>query len=1279
MLSSSEVAQMMGQQNQLFASQAAFSHQISQQMSPYGNGTEGGGFSYGGSGSANLGSDFGSRVGGGATSALGGAANFALSAGTVMGGFGMLGKTGRAMLDPFAGGGAGWGFAKSRGMGFAGKAAFGAIGAAPVFTGIMAAGKAIGSAITGAQEQAQVEQVLGGVTLGGGEKFGRSGAKHIGNMMREMQALPEMMTSMQELTGVMDKMNQVGMMSGAAGVTDFGRKFKDGIKTLKTMSQVMGSSMEEALPMFAEIQSSGFYSQASIINQTMKRQVVGGITGMGQGQVAQTAMSGSQMGHAMGGTRAAGASHALRVAAQMGVARSMGIIGEDEIREMTGMGGSQGLQALSNQYTETSYRMARGRTGKAYTAALAETDDDGRFTGRMDERKMERFRSGQYDTKDIRRMSRAALKSKTARMSWRANPGLTAEMASNLGAEGQFAMMENALGEKGFDDPDAAVIVGQKFGMSAREAKQRMGMARSMGNIDNQTKLESTKIARKLAQQAVMKENFSMDAVKSRISKRIEGVVAEPLKRLGSSIRDNIASTVDDFVDDLTGKYKVTVSEGLSKLYTGSMMGLGDSQKRFEQLRLDTGAMRSKIQGIGADMTAGTAARGAAWLGGTETAGAQYADRIRNIVGEKGMTEFSDGGSIRSRRARGEHILSADKNFLSSDKYTSVSQEELDKGYLRMQNIGADIEDPTITGLREKMSPDEKFAVQARASYIETTSEYRKIKDPMKQLEYKARKMRDSGIYKKDDRQEWDAHVRPEQNVSGLGHLGGGAIDIMAAAGALTNKNREGAANVANLTHIGMGGMADFASETEDIEKKFMKGLTQAQREAWETMDEGIGSGSNKFLRDVMNLGRQEKATRSSSTTVKKRATDTFVAMEKLRLSGVDIASGGRWKNHHENQGAGGGFNEWAVKGQLDRIALKASQGDPITDEDAALVSAREDQYKVIERQKMGQTSLKALEDGKSLTPRQKQALEDDYDVADPDNMSMEDIAMVKGKLDASHELMALSGDKKVLGMQLWKRTASQGISTIFNKTKLEGVARRSSIRSLRKRGVLGKGMDVWLDRFEDAAQQQSKTVSNYNESMGRDASGKKVKDNWSEANAGAISDLISRRDELGLSKKKGDKEELEDLEGMVDELSKDERWGATYRVASSIRSRAVRGTGKNKRGATMEQMFGKGFAVSSGLDQKQIDAFEKKHFGGEGGTLQAEDEFGNKLSLEDSSKALEAAMQGKEMSALSAASGTETKSKYASEAAVAEKMTEFVGEVNKLATIISGKKPEGD
>jgi len=714
LLTSTQIAAMMAQQNQMFMGAAGYAQQISAQMPPVmqGAGTIGSygsprmgpmypqapflpshqaGFNYGGGGA--MGYGLGNRVGGMGVSALGGAGQLAIGAAGLFGG---------AMFDPLAGGMAGFSAARAAGMGVAGSLGMGAMAAMPPLAIGMMASHAVGSMVTGAQEQSAVNSALGQHAFinpmsRSGRGFSRTDSMAIGSMMREMQALPEMMTSMSELTRILDKVGQMGVMQGARDASEFKRRFKDTVDTLKTVAQVMGSSMEEALPIFQQSRLMGFHSKQSIIQNAVNSQIVGGVTGMSGQQVAALQMQGSQISHAMGGHRASGARGIARIAGEVGMANQLGILSSERITELTGMEGSEGIQALSSTINEAGYRMAQSSLGNAMTLALGETKD-GRYTGHMDQDLVRRVRAGEIGKGELIRIARQKSASRTAKISFKAHQkSLRTEMVNQTGVQGIMMELQTILGERGWNNPDALNLVMQRYGVGEHEAEMLIEMGKEMPKVEMELGGAQETEVRRIANQAFMSQNASWDGIKRKIGKKFENVFTEPFKRLGASIGNSIAEGVDSFVDDIFGRYTSQVTAQGADLVLAARLGSKQAASRLSQ------ASKAMGGGMGGGDMRNTSYIGNTlnWLSGSSTVGEQYSSALGGMGLTQSTRGFNAAGTAERMRKSGMTVLSDEVTWggryqqmqgmfgLEEREYTGVTDQNRLRGAQFLQEYGA--------------------------------------------------------------------------------------------------------------------------------------------------------------------------------------------------------------------------------------------------------------------------------------------------------------------------------------------------------------------------------------------------------------------------------------------------------------------------------------------------------------------------------------------------------------------------------------------------------------
>ncbi len=493
----------------------------------------------------------------------------------IAGGMGMMGSFGK-VFDPFSMGAAAFRGAGAMGMGMGGRLAAGALGFGAVAAPMAMAGHAIGQMAEGGHEQAGIEQVLSRFQFANSNSrtsrgFTRQDSMQIGNMVRELAHIPDMLTSVGELTKIMDRIGQMGLMNGVRDANQFQEKFKQTLGTIKDVARIMGTTLEGAAETFGEARRSGFYSQNDVVKNAINRQVTSGLTGMSQGQVGQLQQMGAQMGFATGGSRAAGAKNITRTAQTLGLMNRTGMLSDDQIAELTGEEGGAGIQSMAASLTEAGYKMSQSSLGSAMTAALGQVKD-GRFTGQMDADLVERVRRGDIGKGELMKLARQKTAGRTGKLSFSAHRGrLTSEMVGAVGAEGIGMELGNILGERGFDNPDAQNLVMQRYGVDERQAEQIMAMGRmgSTGELQSRQGQE----AKRAGRSAYMAENFSWDAIKKKIETRIESVTSEPFKQMGVSIRNSIASRWDSFIDDVTGHYSAQMSQGVQALIQSSAAG----------------------------------------------------------------------------------------------------------------------------------------------------------------------------------------------------------------------------------------------------------------------------------------------------------------------------------------------------------------------------------------------------------------------------------------------------------------------------------------------------------------------------------------------------------------------------------------------------------------------------------------------------------------------------------------------------------------------------------
>ncbi len=699
--------------------------------SPYpGLGATGFGGGFAGGGGYNYGSPMGGGYGPGnsfgnsMTSMIGGVGH------AIGGGMGMAGMIGGGMMG-----------------GFSGMMMGGMIGGA-VGAGVR---HVAGSFMEGAHEQSSIERTLSQFQFANagsrtGRGFNRQDSMQIGNMVRQMERLPEMLTSFGELNRVMDKMGQMGLVQGVRDAGEFMRKFRDTTNTLRDMAKMMGTTMEGALQAFGEARQAGFYGKAGIQQNVLQRQIVGGVSGMNQGQIAGLQAYGAEMAHSLGGSRRGGAANMLRTAGQLGMANQMGILSNDAIMEMTGKEGAEGIQDLSASMGQLSYRMGRSNVGQALTLALG-AQKNGRYTGEMDQELVERVRSGELSLSELKSMARRKAGTRGAKLSFAAHKNrLRTEMAGAVGSEGIAMQLQEILGDRGWSNPDATNLVMQRFGASEEQANLLQKMMPNLQNIGSEMAGAGRSMMRNNAMNAQM-STHGLDAIKHRIGKKLAHYTTDWAKDLGAGVRDYFQSWADEFMDDISGRYTKEVTKRVSGM--AQFGGLGRISGQMQQTIAGAGGARLDVGRSGG--LSGLAARATHWAGGAETAGERMDYVLSKHMGGRflhhggsggilgglnkmaGAGMFGLGGKLLSSggdaaaeaAARGNIVL--DSTMTGRASYTSEAELKAARAALSSGSYGSE----QLSALRGVLSESELSGLTSSFKGIMESGDISQISDPV--------------------------------------------------------------------------------------------------------------------------------------------------------------------------------------------------------------------------------------------------------------------------------------------------------------------------------------------------------------------------------------------------------------------------------------------------------------------------------------------------------------------------------------------------------------------
>jgi hypothetical protein len=519
----------------------------------------------------------------------------AIAAGVGIGGAMVGGAAG--WLDPFtgvaraanagsgAGMGAGWGGLSHIGRTFAQggmRAGLGALGGGAMAAGAMALPyMAVGAGIQGAAESiyegAQTYGDAGRIGQSFGPAYGQSGALPGGKLPRhqirqiatvlEEFADENIIASVTTATRLAQKFTQMGMMSGVQDAASFKQKFSSLAKQVDTVAKVMGTSLEEAAPVLQSMQRMGLWRPEDVMGTLMTSKMVGP-------QAAQQMMgamqTGAQQSHALGGSLAGGA--ALGREAFMTVQGGLrtGTFSNESIAEYTGgVGGVEGQRMMAQSMTSAMQRAGRHPLYQAMMAGLGEMQE-GKFTGRIDEERLQEFMGGGINAQELMRQGRQRTRGRKAQLSFDyRRDQLSQEMVSKGGVGGMAAGLESIMSQRPdweeLGDEAKGRLIQMISGSDQRTAEMIRRVMEDHQEIQGDHQRRAMAAVEDYYQQRERRAHHSIQGVKDALKQKSEQAW-RPLREFGADLGQAYDETRDAAVRGIFGVDRgVSVSAGQAR------------------------------------------------------------------------------------------------------------------------------------------------------------------------------------------------------------------------------------------------------------------------------------------------------------------------------------------------------------------------------------------------------------------------------------------------------------------------------------------------------------------------------------------------------------------------------------------------------------------------------------------------------------------------------------------------------------------------------------------
>ena len=562
MPTSAEIAQQIADQQSWFMQQNALASQIG--MSPMGYGNGGGVMpSHPGMAAPSRGFSFAPQSNAYSTGNRAGAVM-----GGVMGATPMLASV-LAGSNPLTNPISGFMAARGLGMGMAGAG----VAAGAMMLPMAAAGAAVGQVVQGAQQQSMLNTAVmgGGYNFANassltGQGFSRQDSMNIGRQVRQLQMIPELMTSFDEITKILPQLKSMGVMQGVRDAAEFGKRMKEAIGSIREVSKILGTSMADATEFFAHSRRVGFFGSGAAAQNALNAQVTMSATGMDRSTHMQMQEQAASAATAMGGSRLLGVAGADKVATRLGLQVTSNPELQATIQNITGLSGPEGLAAMSNRIMNTGQRMAGTAIGRFQMAGAMKVGANGRVG--IDADLMESFRNGEISMDEIRQRGSRNMGSGSFVKKFVGNQ---TKLGQQFAAEGGPEVMGAMLAAQGFDEDSARIIL-QQQGISEEETDlyiQNMNQERSGAGQERRT------------MQGIINRNTkrrmnSAGGISSRLGKRFSNMF-EPLRQAGAELTGDMGSYVDEIKRDLWGDHEVRADDTAKKDFRSLVSGSGGS------------------------------------------------------------------------------------------------------------------------------------------------------------------------------------------------------------------------------------------------------------------------------------------------------------------------------------------------------------------------------------------------------------------------------------------------------------------------------------------------------------------------------------------------------------------------------------------------------------------------------------------------------------------------------------------------------------------------------
>lgn len=383
----------------------------------------------------------------------------------------------------------------------------------------------------------------------GGTMRGMAGGQiggQFGGTMDQFQLGP----SFAELGRLAANMGRMGLADGVRNAKEFTDKFKEMMKSVKTIAEDMGSTLEEAQKTMASMKGSGIFKNQSGVSHAIRAATVGG--GLATTEVTGMMNIGSQISRMFGGTGKQGAMGGIKAIENVGAAIQTGVLSEEDIYQATGLTGAEGRQAMAQQGLLQTGSFLKSSRGRRLVAALADRN------GQLDPNAVSEFASGGFSIGRTMQLDER-MKSRVGRANFTRNEGrLRGAVMEQFGDMAPALAMMSWAKDKGIDIDSMGdremLFMQRQMGLGRDDADALVKRARAMPQLLEH--LREAKAEDKFSVERGMREqNSGIEGIKRKLE-AARDKVNNSMQAVGQGILEDVTSSIAEWGNKLAGVYE---------------------------------------------------------------------------------------------------------------------------------------------------------------------------------------------------------------------------------------------------------------------------------------------------------------------------------------------------------------------------------------------------------------------------------------------------------------------------------------------------------------------------------------------------------------------------------------------------------------------------------------------------------------------------------------------------------------------------------------------------